>query len=75
MIEYYFEVNSKFVTIISQIHKKIQFKESLILLNMIKYCLDNFINDDIAYDNVMEIYDDFTKAFKLASKDGLVLFT
>jgi hypothetical protein len=43
--------------------------------NMIKYCLDNFINDDIAYDNVMEIYDDFTKAFKLASKDGLVLFT
>jgi hypothetical protein len=43
--------------------------------NMIKYCLDNFINDDTAYDNVMEIYDDFTKAFKLASKDGLVLFT
>jgi arylsulfatase A-like enzyme len=35
----------------------------------------NFINDDTAYDNVMEIYDDFTKAFKLASKDGLVLFT
>jgi hypothetical protein len=43
--------------------------------NMIKYCLDNFINDDTTYDNVMEIYDDFTKAFKLASKDGLVLFT
>ena len=43
--------------------------------NMIKYCLDNFINDDETYDDVMETYDDFTKAFKIASKDGLVLFT
>jgi hypothetical protein len=43
--------------------------------NMIKFCLENFIDDDQSYESIMETYDNFTTAFKIASKGGLVLFT
>jgi hypothetical protein len=43
--------------------------------SMIKFCLDNFINDDSSYDYTMGMYDNFTTAFKTASDGGLVLFT
>ena len=42
---------------------------------MIKYCLDNFIDDDHSYEYTMGVYDNFSKAFKIASNGGLVLFT
>jgi hypothetical protein len=43
--------------------------------SMIKYCLDNFIDDDHSYEYTMGVYDNFSKAFKIASNGGLVLFT
>jgi hypothetical protein len=43
--------------------------------NMIKFCLENFIDDDQSYESVMDTYDNFTTAFKIASDGGLVLFT
>ena len=42
--------------------------------NMVKYCLDNFINDDDSYEYTMNLYDNFTKAFKIAKEHGAVQF-
>jgi hypothetical protein len=43
--------------------------------SMIKFCLENFIDDDHSYDYTMDLYNNFSTAFKIASNGGLVLFT
>lgn len=42
--------------------------------NMIKYCLDNFIDDEYTYEYTMGTYDNFTTAFKIAKDQGIVQF-
>jgi hypothetical protein len=42
--------------------------------NLVKYCIDKYIDNDDTYDYIIETYDNFTTAFELGKQTGLVQF-
>jgi len=42
--------------------------------NIVKYCVEKYIDNDDTYDYLVETYDNFTTAFELGKQDGVVQF-
>ena len=42
--------------------------------NIVKYCVEKYIDNDDTYDYIVETYDNFTTAFELGKQTGLVQF-
>jgi hypothetical protein len=40
-----------------------------------RYCLDNFIDNDHSINYILEMYDEFTEAFRVSSNNGVLIFS